>query len=89
MFIEAPSAHAALSLLPRLKYLDAEGVQHALLAAPVPLAASWPAHEGPMSGSGVDRAVALADRRNWISGLHGGTRAVVEGRITPAVEVAP
>ena len=45
--------------------------------------ALWPASEGPTTGRGVDQTLALADRRNWLSGLHGGTRAVVEGRITP------
>jgi CRISPR system Cascade subunit CasD len=71
-FIEAATAHAALSALARQ---DARG--------PAQLRALWPASEGPTSGLDIDRTVNLPDRRNWISGLHGGTRLVVEGRITP------
>ncbi|MEL6423471.1 MAG: type I-E CRISPR-associated protein Cas5/CasD [Pseudomonadota bacterium] len=43
--------------------------------------ATWPLGEGPHEGYNVTRVLDLADRRNWISGLHGGTRPVVEGRI--------
>lgn len=71
-FIEAATAHAALEALTRQ---DASG--------PAQLRALWPASEGPTYGPGVGRTVNLPDRRNWISGLHGGTRLVVEGRITP------
>jgi CRISPR system Cascade subunit CasD len=76
-FIEAENAHAALTALPRQ---DA--------ASPAKLRALWPAGEGPTSGPDIDRAVNLPDRRNWISGLHGGTRVVIEGRITPPTSPA-
>ena len=45
--------------------------------------ATWPVGEGPDAGGGVDRITDLADLRNWHSGLHTGSRRVVEGRITP------
>ena len=48
------------------------------------LRAQWPAGEGPESGDGVDRVFDLSDLRNWLTtGLHGGSRQVVQGRITP------
>lgn len=43
--------------------------------------AQWPAGEGPDSGDQVDRVLELADLRNWRTGLHSGSRDVVEGRI--------
>ncbi len=46
--------------------------------------ALWPAGQGPQTGEGVDRIADLADLRNWRTGLHGGSRRVVEGRIAPA-----
>ena len=48
--------------------------------------AQWPVGQGPESGDGVDViAVAdVADLRNWRTGLHVGSRRVVEGRIAPA-----
>jgi CRISPR system Cascade subunit CasD len=49
----------------------------------VPLLAQWPVGEGPQDGEAVDRVIALADRRKWRTGLHGGTRQVVEGRVVP------
>jgi CRISPR system Cascade subunit CasD len=86
-FIEADSAYAALSLLPRLLHVGGASDHQGPGFAPE-LHALWPAAEGPTSGRGVERTIALADRRNWLSGLHGGTRAVVEGRITPPPEAA-
>ena len=71
-FVEAETAYAAMMALPRQ---DGDGPQK--------LRAQWPASEGPVNGPEVERTANLADRRNWISGLHGGTRLVVEGRITP------
>ena len=72
-FLEARTAHDALSQFPSLAERG---------RSPRPeLRAQWPAGEGPTKGPLVDRGLALADRRNWISGLHGGTRHVVEGRI--------
>ena len=45
--------------------------------------AQWPMGQGPEEGKSVDRIVDLADIRNWGTGLHGGSRQVVEGRISP------
>ncbi len=54
---------------------------HQALVAALPdahgLRASWPAGEGPSGHRGLD----LPDLRNWITGLHAGTRRVVEGRL--------
>ena len=50
-----------------------------------PLHAQWPVGQGPEAGDGVDRIVDLADLRNWRTGLHGGSRRMVEGRIAPTV----
>jgi CRISPR system Cascade subunit CasD len=41
--------------------------------------AIWPVGEGPEDGDDVFRVVDLPDLRNWRTGLHGGTRRVVEG----------
>lgn len=81
-FVEAPNAHAALRALGDITASRPPRKQGGM----VELRASWPVDEGPTttvssSGDFVDRTVALADRRNWISGLHGGTRSIVEGRI--------
>ena len=62
-------------------------VHDALRAIPGPAAsrpAIWPVGEGPDAGQDVDRITDLADLRNWRSGLHGGSRRIVEGRITPS-----
>lgn len=48
------------------------------------LPATWPTGEGPEAGQDVDRITDLADLRNWRTGLHAGSRRVVEGWITPA-----
>jgi CRISPR system Cascade subunit CasD len=60
---------------------------YAALAAALPTSiseagarAQWPESEGP-SGA---RPSELTDLRNWHSGLHGGSRPVVEGRLAPA-----
>lgn len=82
-FIQAGTAHSALSILPRLISWGESGS-----GSDTPLRALWPANEGPSSKEGVDRMIHLADRRNWISGLHGGVRHVVEGRITPPPHTA-
>ena len=49
------------------------------------LRALWPVGQGPATPArdGVDRIADLADLRNWRTGLHGGSRRVVEGRIVP------
>lgn len=81
-FMEAATAHDALTRLPRMSYLD-DDVAGRESKAVGSLRALWPIAEGPTSGPGVERSIALADRRNWVSGLHGGTRTVVEGRLVP------
>ena len=43
--------------------------------------ALWPLGHGPADNENVDRIIDLADLRNWRTGLHGGTRQVVEGRV--------
>ena len=43
--------------------------------------AVWPVSEGPASGEQVDRVMQLPDLRNWLTGLHSGSRDVVEGRV--------
>ena len=48
------------------------------------LRALWPVEQGPETGDGADRIADLADLRNWTTGLHGGSRRVVEGRVAPA-----
>lgn len=67
-FLHAPDAHAALLAVPG----DGETLR-----------AIWPADEGPRDGDPVERIVDLPDLRNWRTGLHGGTRRVVEGRVAP------
>ena len=47
------------------------------------LHAQWPVGQGPETGDSVDRVVDLTDLRNWRTGLHAGSRRVVEGRIVP------
>jgi CRISPR system Cascade subunit CasD len=65
--VSAPSGYEALRRVPAVD-------------APLsPLRALWPQHEGPSEGRQVHRIVALPDLRNWKTGLHGGTRMVVEG----------
>jgi CRISPR system Cascade subunit CasD len=68
-FIHASSAYEALRTTPAV-----EKQLH-------PLRALWPENEGPTEGRQVHRIVALPDLRNWKTGLHGGTRLVVEGAV--------
>lgn len=65
----APRAYEALQSIP--------AVDEALHS----LRALWPEREGPTEGHQVSRIVALPDLRNWKTGLHGGTRLVVEGTV--------
>jgi len=94
--IEAETAHAALSSLPlagermpprrRRQNNDGNPAREPLLRA------QWPSDEGPQDGPLVERLLSIADRRNWLSGLHGGSRQVVEGCMPPApshIEAAP
>lgn len=46
-----------------------------------PLRALWPAGEGPEAGEAAYRILDLPDLRNWRTGLHGGSRRVVEGEV--------
>ena len=46
--------------------------------------ALWPEDHGPRAGDAVDRIADCADLRVWRTGLHGGSRRVVEGRVAPA-----
>lgn len=48
--------------------------------------ALWPEDQGPRAGKAVDQIADWADLRVWRSGLHGGSRRVVEGRVTPATQ---
>lgn len=90
--ITAETAHAALIKLPplaerahprhRRSRLNRNTSKSALLRA------QWPADEGPQDGPLVERMIALPDRRNWISGLHGGSRRVIEGRVEAAVRAS-
>lgn len=72
-FIAAPTAYAALQALAPEQATDANR------------RAFWPLGEGPSSGEMVYRIVDLPDLRNWRTGLHGGTRKIVEGTIAPMV----
>ncbi len=54
-------------------------LQAVLPAGAAGLAAAWPASEGT---DGAARITELTDERNWISGLHGGSRRVCEGRLS-------
>ena len=68
-WVIADTAYAALCMLP-----ESPGVR-----------ALWPEHQGPSAGEAVDRIADCLDLRVWRSGLHGGSRRVVEGRvISPA-----
>lgn len=63
-------------------FLEAASAREALRRVPgkAGLRAAWPAEEGE---EGADRIVTLTDRRDWRSGLHGGSRRVAEGRLAP------
>lgn len=67
--VEAETAYAAIVSASAVE--GDQGVRRAL----------WPWGEGPSSGEGVERIYDLPDLRNWKTGLHGGVRRVVEGRI--------
>lgn len=69
--VTAPTAYAAL-----LAIAGKEG-------APMKeMRAVWPQGEGPDDGTDVRRVIDLPDIRNWRTGLHGGTRRIVEGVVT-------
>ena len=70
-FKDEPNALAALLAAPLAD--DADGGRDVRL--------QWPAREvgEPPEGVSVSREMMLTDERNWVSGLHGGGRRVVEG----------
>jgi CRISPR system Cascade subunit CasD len=73
-FVEATTARRALEALPRdpLADLPQDGLARAV----------WPAAEGDDVDG--DRTVEAVEARNWRTGLHGGVRRTVEGRVQPA-----
>jgi len=71
-FVVAPTAYAALQRVPGEDRLRA----------------LWPLEEGPSKGDSVDRILDLPDIRNWRTGLHGGVRKIVEGKVRPERQVA-
>lgn len=58
--------------------IEAGSVRDALVATGCVGRALWPADDAPSAGATTRD---IADLRNWHSGLHGGSRRVVEGRI--------
>ena len=70
-WVVASTAHAALCALP------ASGNR---------LRAQWPVGQGPEASDGAGPFIVsdLPDLRNWRTGLHVGSRRVVEGRVSPA-----
>lgn len=75
------------------RWIDAATVFEALQFVPAigehegPLRTQWPVGEG--GEDTADRQIALCDQRNWHTGLHGGTRLVAQGRMTPPGLEAP
>ena len=71
------------------RWLEAENTYDALCALPGigrECHAFWPAGEGPDDmPAGAYTVRDMQDRRNWLRGLHGGSRRVVEGSL-PAKE---
>ena len=72
-----------------IRWVTGSTAHEAICAVPGqggPLRALWPVDQGPATPAhdGVDRIADLADLRNWRTGLHGGSRRVVEGRVVPA-----
>ena len=74
-FVEAPDALAALLATPLAE--GADGGRDVRM--------QWPAREvaEPPDDVAVRREMMLTDERNWVSGLHGGGRRVVEGTAPP------
>lgn len=68
--VQAVTAYEALQRVPLIE----EGKKR--------MRAIWPPAEGPESGAEVHRILALPDLRNWKTGLHGGSRTIVEGVVT-------
>ncbi|SEH25770.1 CRISPR system Cascade subunit CasD [Magnetospirillum fulvum] len=72
-FVVAPTAYQALRQVPPLPDVSAGAALRAI----------WPTGEGPIEGAEVHRILDLPDLRNWRTGLHGGTRQIVEGVVVP------
>jgi CRISPR system Cascade subunit CasD len=71
------------------RWIEAASVYEALCLYPTEIRvercrAQWPVAEGP--GSQGYRQIALCDERNWLTGMHGGSRQIVEGMIVVAGE---
>ncbi|MFC4236050.1 type I-E CRISPR-associated protein Cas5/CasD [Thalassospira xianhensis] len=73
--ISAPSAYEAIASIPTSVVNDA--------GVPCQLRALWPVNNGPSEGPNVHKVHNLPDTRNWQSRLHGGSRLVVEGYVSP------
>ncbi len=73
---------------PPTRWVDAPTAHSALLAVPAgecgAIRAQWPEGQGPETGGSVDCIRDIADMRNWLTGLHGGSRRVIEGWVKPA-----
>ena len=70
-WIEAADIRAALASLHEL-------VSDELAFGDGPINAFWPASEGD---KGAYRTTRITDEKNWLTGLHGGTRCVCERRL--------
>lgn len=66
-WVQASSAYAALRAVA------------SRASSQLPKRALWPVGEGPERGASVERLVDRWDLRNWRTGLHSGSRRVVEG----------
>ncbi len=68
------------------RWVTAETAYSALCNLPdgAGLRALWPEEQGPTAGEAVDRIMDWPDLRVWRSGLHGGSRKAVEGRVARA-----
>lgn len=71
--------------------IEAATVGEALAQLPLPGDCSnpraiWPQSEAPLSPHQIDKTTPICDERNWRSGLHGGSRMIVEGRIGEEVQ---
>ncbi len=92
LFLGRKACLPSLPVLPPepFRWLEAGSVYEALRLYPahggnVSCRAQWPAGEGPEG----DRQIALCDERNWLTGMHGGNRRVVEGSISFVAEGRP
>lgn len=72
-FVAAPDAYQALLRAAKAAGSKVDGLR-----------ALWPVGHGPTSGSHVHAAMDLPDLRNWRSGLHGGSRGVIYGKLSSA-----